>query len=352
MEEFLQKSKDPIEQPPNSGIYRSSYLGNKFTNELQIPSIQREIDDEWVEELYESQIQDYNKKGYIDLGMFELCILDDNIYLLNGQHRYMVLRKLLNTINNIYIDVKIQEVKTEHEMNILFQKVNKSRPSIILKNSNIQVIINQFRKLFKKYFVNYLVASNKPHRPHINLDNLITEIIELEIIKKLQIKRGQQLFDLVIELNNYYKNLEINKMLKWNIKDFDKIYSKCKEKSVTRRLYLGIYTNNEWLSRILHCKLNNICYTTIPHISQFSKREKIGKRKRRDVWNKVNSDTINGICYVCNNKLDFEEFECGHVVSVFYGGTTNIDNLQPVCKICNQDMGIEHLEEYRKRIKI
>ena len=55
----------------------------------------------------------------------------------------------LTDLITLYIDVKIQEVKTEDEMNILFQKVNKSRPSIILKNSNIQVIINQFRKLFK-----------------------------------------------------------------------------------------------------------------------------------------------------------------------------------------------------------
>ena len=352
MEEFLKKSKDPIEQPPNSGIYRCSYLSSKFINELQIPSIQREIDDKWVEELYESHIQDYNSKSYIDLGMFELCILDDNIYLLNGQHRYMVLCKLLDTINNIYIDVKIQEVDTEDEMNILFQKVNKSRPSIILKNSNNQVIINQFRKLFKDEFGNYLVSSKNPHRPNINLDHLITEIVELQLIEKLQINRGQTLFNYVVELNNYYKNTELSEMLKWNIKDFEKIFNKCKEKSVTKRLYLGIYTNNEWVNRILHCKLNNICYTTILHISQYSKRERIGKRKRRDVWGKVNSDTMNGKCYVCENKLDFEEFECGHIVSVFYGGTTNIDNLQPVCKICNQDMGIEHLEEYRKRIKI
>ena len=103
MEDFLKKSKDPIEQPPNSGIYRCSYLGNKFIKELQIPNIQREIDDDWVQELYESQLQDYLKNNYIDLGMFELCILDDNIYLLNGQHRYMVLSKLLDTILVILI---------------------------------------------------------------------------------------------------------------------------------------------------------------------------------------------------------------------------------------------------------
>ena len=74
------------------------------------------------------------------------------------------------------------------------------------------------------------------------------------------------------------------------------------------------------------------------------------KKKRRQVWEKVNADTINGKCYVCDNNLDFEEFECGHILSIFYGGTTDIDNLQPICKICNTDMGTEHLEEYKKRI--
>ena len=54
-------------------------------------------------------------------------------------------------------------------------------------------------------------------------------------------------------------------------------------------------------------------------------------------------------CFVCGCQLNIENFECGHVVSVFWGGDTTLENLEPICGSCNKDMGIENLYQYKKR---
>ena len=36
---------------------------------------------------------------------------------------------------------------------------------------------------------------------------------------------------------------------------------------------------------------------------------------------------------------EIKNWECGHIISEFHGGTTEPDNLRPICKNCNSSMG-------------
>ena len=80
-------------------------------------------------------------------------------------------------------------------------------------------------------------------------------------------------------------------------------------------------------------------------------RERIKKKLKRAVWSKHFDNSLIGNCYVCVDSLNYDEFECGHIQSVFYGGKTNLLNLEPICKTCNRDVGIQNLEEYKKQLE-
>ncbi len=77
----------------------------------------------------------------------------------------------------------------------------------------------------------------------------------------------------------------------------------------------------------------------------------IGKKQKEQLWNLYFSKMCrNGRCYVCDNELDILHFEAGHVVPFSQGGTDNIDNLRSICLQCNRGMGVENLNDYKRKI--
>lgn len=86
-------------------------------------------------------------------------------------------------------------------------------------------------------------------------------------------------------------------------------------------------------------------------VSAGRKRERISHVVRREVWAKTNvRDYDAGKCYTCDGDLRFGDMECGHVVAHALGGGTDVSNLMPVCRTCNRDMGLQNLEDYKRRI--
>ena len=55
-------------------------------------------------------------------------------------------------------------------------------------------------------------------------------------------------------------------------------------------------------------------------------------------------------CPVCGLRtISFDNFDCGHILSVFNGGTDSVDNLKPICRPCNQAMGTTNLNDFKKQ---
>ena len=61
-------------------------------------------------------------------------------------------------------------------------------------------------------------------------------------------------------------------------------------------------------------------------------------------------DSLKGNCIVCVNEIDYDNFHCGHIKSVFYGGETTLSNLEPICASCNLNMGTQDLNVYKKEL--
>ena len=81
-----------------------------------------------------------------------------------------------------------------------------------------------------------------------------------------------------------------------------------------------------------------------------SKKKSIPKALRKKVWEKEIGDTLNGICYVCSRSIQFDQFECGHIIAEINNGPTHIDNLKVLCKPCNNSCYTTDLEVFKNSI--
>lgn len=86
-----------------------------------------------------------------------------------------------------------------------------------------------------------------------------------------------------------------------------------------------------------------------PEKDKSKRRENIPKKIRDDVWLKFHGKHMNGSCYVCEGKIDYMAWECGHIIADAEGGRTEINNLVTLCKACNRSMGKRNLNEYKEK---
>lgn len=82
------------------------------------------------------------------------------------------------------------------------------------------------------------------------------------------------------------------------------------------------------------------------------KKTNIPKILKIKVWNKYIGEEIGKhLCLCCNyNYITQSNFECGHIISEFNGGKTDINNLIPICSICNKSMSSKNFNNFIKTI--
>jgi hypothetical protein len=294
--EYLIEKSNPIAQefPPLSNNYTVYVDCREMLKSVQLDlDIQRELDMNWVNELKGNVMKHKKQHGYYLFGTFEVACLDNSLYMLNGQHRYFVLRDLANLCEEdeeIPVEIKIYTVSTLESMRDLWMKVNGSKPYKLCKSTSKQVILNSIKKYFVCNYPNFITEAEKPMKPHINLRQLEEAIEEHKVIDTLKIESSEEFITMIEKINNYYKYLDVGKWKQWG---FDEaIVHKCKLKNILKPLFLGIFTNFEWIKRILALNsdpptIDN--YNSIPHLGLNAKSRKISKVKRRKVWEKRNS---------------------------------------------------------------
>lgn len=363
MDDFLKHSEPPaVEFPPNSGIFTAFMDGKYLLKYMQIPDIQRELDPEWVSDLCLKIETEYMNTNIIDLGTFILCwsMYDDKLNLLNGQHRYNVLEQLHQKVTKIPIKIELHKANTKDQMHAIWQRTNRSKSVSIVANHDHQLIYNGFRRHFKTKYAKYITDANKPHKPNINLNHIVDKMQSLDIIVKLSIRTDEDLISKAEELNNYYKKVQYELDLwgkkGWKIPDCERMLEKCRSKSPTNTLYLGLYHNNEWINRLIYACTENISYSQLPHCLSTAKRN-ASENVKKQVWERWNSfakikgrGDCESTCYVCNDPLLLKNAVYGHVIPYFYGGETTVENGRPICGSCNSSMGLENLENYKSRV--
>lgn len=76
-----------------------------------------------------------------------------------------------------------------------------------------------------------------------------------------------------------------------------------------------------------------------------SPRVKISASLRNAVWNcYLGNDKGTDLCLCCGyEQISRGTFECGHIISVKNGGSTDIMQLRPICGLCNKSIGAKNM---------
>jgi len=78
------------------------------------------------------------------------------------------------------------------------------------------------------------------------------------------------------------------------------------------------------------------------------KKQHIKQSLREKLWEQEIGDKLWGNCFVCNMRLSFAEFACGHIQAERMGGKLELENLKVVCKSCNSKMGTMNMLEFKE----
>jgi len=265
-------------------------------------------------------------------------------YIIDGQHRVEMVRKLYEQNNELVDDLLFCWYKCTDEtcLRYLFNSINKdsNKNQFYIQQGELeQIKINEFMKYLKLYYA-YSFATRKTEKGYIKtIEEVRDELIQIHFFDNdLTYK---ELFDNFIEKNNEFYEInryEINKQM--NMSSF---YTS-EIKHIDRKIIFSLKKNNfiKWLQDPINIEPNH----------RFKKgRKKITRDIKLACWVKEFNNEIQGCCPVKNcsiilNKNKIKEWAGGHIISDNNGGENIVDNLRPICHSCNASMNSTNWEDY------
>ena len=286
----------------------------------KIPLCQREYIQERVNEFYD-YIKKYqeNSDDKINLspylGIIHCGRLNNELYILDGQHRFFAYKKFFeeNNTTKIYFPYILRNCDTKDELKQYFRDLNNHfmAHEIILKDEEIDKA-ECIKKYMKEKYPKHISKSVHPKYPNVNLDQLANYLIHTFSACSCP-------NDLIIKIEKL--NDKIKKELETNFELLDAANKK-------NGFFLGyLFVKSEIDNR----------------------RRKIPKTVRDKLWSKSFFDNLSGKCYVCEVDVNYHNFHAGHKISVKNGGSDSLTNLEILCSCCNLSMGTQNLIEFKKK---
>lgn len=310
--------------------------------ELLMPNEQRILDDDKVKEIVNYQMEKLKNIGWCNfMGLINIhfCIKTNEMYLLDGQHRYEAVRKI-NETNNIPIVFELVSVNSMDEIKENFQIINKNTPLPDFPESIDKNIPKDVAKYFRTTYPNIWSKSSRARRPNIYF-NYFQEALGF-LVEKLDIKDKETLIELVEE-----RNKSLSKWPQKNYPDSKNISEIMMKKCIESKLYIGLYKHVSdefryaWVKDIIQHNTGHI-YKRICIL----RKKSIPKSLKTVIWDKyIGKNVRSAYCICCVHQIiKVENFEAGHIISENEGGETNDTNLLPICSTCNKSMGTKNME--------
>ena len=330
----------------NRSIQRLS-ISKLLKLNIHKPNIQRIIDNDKINTIIDYQLSHIKNKGYPNFfGTINIHKINNDYYLVDGQHRFSSSKILLNNhAHDIDLTCEFVTVNTMNELITNYNIINKNTPLPEFPENINKNIPENAAIYFKDKYPNnknkYWSEKSRTKRPLIYF-NFFQESLAY-LTDKLQIKNENDLIQIVEEYNQ--------KLLNYTKDKFDKDVKDCMyQKALDNKFMLGLFKHESNTDYGYKWVVNIIRYETGEEIKseKINKKRRIPKKVRDDLWDKYIGKTISeAYCIVCNNsKISSRNFDAGHIQSEYNGGCENIDNLLPICRQCNLSMGIMNMDEY------
>jgi hypothetical protein len=298
----------------------------------------------------------YNINSIFDFKTpIQLGKLNNKYYILDGQHRRSCIKHLddMNIYGNFEVFVVIEEYENESEMNNNYIILNKHTavdlPEDITDWTDFSSGIASF---MSNNFALYIRNTKRPLSPYFNIQKFSEYLNNNNVAKRVGMNHVLFIKE-INELNNYYRQTYSTSIIPHFKTNVGKYIEQSKQINSTNPCFLSLYRDFEWIEKIIY-KINNnhITYGNMIHIDKkHCQNKKITSRMKTNVWRKRFNTMDNNPCPICCNTISWDTFHCGHIVSRFYNGVTDVNNLEPICQKCNLDMGVENLHDYCDRYR-
>jgi hypothetical protein len=303
----------------------------KLLSEVEIPDLQSDLQEIKIIEMVESYKEYPHHIGSRCLLTISHVVIgaQEKYYLIDGQHRINMAIELYKENINDTMLVSIIEVNSEKEFKKLFEDINKDSSKCKFKDYSIftQEIYEKLKTLLKNKYGSFIPLKSADRNSLYSNSQFVDKLISKNIIdyirNKINNNNCETIFNYLIDKEKIYFNLC---EYKENYNKSKKEFSGSEKKSIEENSCMYMKKNNfiDWLMdnniEPKHCNL-----TRLP----------IKKDLQKKVWEKMFQSNTSGQCpiYNCNNILDFNivnSWHCGHIISVYNGGTTDLDNLKPI----------------------
>ncbi len=305
---------------------------------LKIPEFQTNLDEDKVDEMIESYKKNphhFSSRCLITIA--HNIIGDKEEYLVvDGQHRIEMAIKLLDQHINNTLLVSIIDVKSRVELEKLFQDINKDSAKCLTNYYGIfeKQMYEEFKILINNNY-KFIPIKSSPNKSLYTAseftDILIQRNILTNISNELNTTNPEIIFTFVKNKENqFYNKIEYLEQYHTNKDNFKQM----EIKSIEALSCMFMKSNNF----IDYLNDNNV----VP-FHNYKKRQSISKELQKEVWTNYFESKTSGKCpiYNCNKILSLDvsnSWQCGHIISLYNGGTIDPTNLKPICPTCNQAM--------------
>ena len=315
--------------------------------DISIPNAQRIRDDDKVSDIVLYQQEQLRKRGNCNImGLINIhyCKSTNELYLVDGQHRYEAIRKI-NETNNIPVSIELVSVDTMEELKENYKIINKNTPLPEFPETIDKNIPEEVAKYFRTTYPNIWSKNTRARRPHIFF-NYFQEALGV-IVDELEIKNKDELMRLILERNET--------LSKWQLENYPeskKINPDMLKKCQDNQIYFGLYKHvsddfrYDWVRDIIKHNTGKDIKQNIVK----SKKKTIPKSLKTTIWDKyIGEDKRSAYCICCQNvEIKIEDFHAGHIEAEIYGGKTDDSNLLPICSQCNASMGSINMNVFVK----
>jgi hypothetical protein len=309
---------------------------------IKKPNYQGSLLDEKVEKMTEEYLENpllLRFKNRIIIG----CI-NKNWYIIDGQHRIEMATMLFKNHN---IEDKLvfcwYECSDEEEMKKIFVSVNHDsiKNQFYVSTEDLKQIIKEEFTGKLKHHNNTTFSRKKTTIGRIKtVEEFVNELTEINFFDNFT--SSQQAYNHIMSKNKEF--YDINRYVVQLDNNETSFYADEKDKIKLGTIF-SLKKNNfvEWLQ-----DENNKPYHQTRKI-----KASISPYKKKVVWNKLFGEELTGICPIsfCTNELKRgvkNGYQCGHIISEYNGGATEVFNMKPICSGCNQSMGYQNWSDWDK----
>lgn len=355
---------EPILTPTLSQRVHTIPTSKLLTWTISTPPWQRFVDPKRVQSMYDRLKHYYQWNPPIQQAITLAQVKrSPQYYIIDGQHRFQVFTKAFKQekIDQVLL-VNIIQIKNDSALIELCRFLNDSHPFQLPENMEYMEKAKQLVRNLEPILKPYLSAARKPRRPNLSLHQFTEDVVRA--LSRTPDCDTQKLLDAMLVFNEkcikapahffqYAKDRQVASVKRYLRLVNQKAVKHAKKQKWTQSkpCFFGMFPNGDWVDRLYSHVDQIVVPPTQPEVTRTRpKRKQFTKAERIHIWNHyVSKDARQGPCFVCEDTIRLESFECGHLEAVARGGTNALDNIRPICRICNNSCGSKNLLLFKKQ---